>query len=257
MHKVSDVKINNVSGLVSLIGIIGDDDLATEAPGECLVSLRFVDVTLAAMLRFDPNIQAGFTRPGMILPRLAMNPPSAFCASWIQTGTVTSWLEFIAGNMSPAEGDEESAGQEELSEIVQAVSGFIAGAFPRYFADFAEKVLGLPAVLARQYRALADVLDEERAARAGNHGPREAAPEPALVDRLRAASMRADTDEEYDALHAEGGEDEVVPPDDDYSIDYGPGGPDDDSPPDTHPGGALLTDVPPAAPTQDNTTETP
>lgn len=204
MNITSGLKIGDVgkSGTVTVVGVIGDDDVAFSDPALCSLSVRFNNISTCTASRLNPDIQGHFTMPGVIFRTVLENadPPHT---SWVQQGTLTNWLEFIAANVSP-EQEDDTVYADEMVDLVGVVNGFTAGVFPRHYADFAERVLKMPEEITQQYRELADILDGERAARAASQATAPAAEEKQAnptegmtrAEVLRWAATKADSEEE-------------------------------------------------------------
>jgi len=163
-------------------------------PRVCMLALSFDGIPASVASRLDPDAQRGFATfgPGVLIPRPIDDETRL---SWVQAGTVTEWLEFLTQNESTPGG------------LVAAVEGFVAGAFPRRYADFSEVVLGVPAVLADRYREVADILDDAKRARSDapkNAPPPESAPQTKVdptrgmsaADRRRWLASHADFEDE-------------------------------------------------------------
>ena len=204
MNITSGLKIGDVGkgGTVTVVGVIGDDDVASVDPALCCISVRFNNISTCTASRLNPDIQSHFTVPGVIF-RTVLKEAAPPYTSWVQQGTLTSWLEFITANMSP-EDEDDTAYADEMVDLVGVVNGFVAGVFPRHYADFAERVLKMPEEITQQYRELADILDGERAARAPSQQAAPPTPEkPASptdgmtrAEVLRWAATKADSEEE-------------------------------------------------------------
>lgn len=224
------------AGHVTLVTMSGSDLLLETDldPRVCLLVLSFGNVPAAVASRLDPDAQRGFVTfgPGVLIPRPIDDETKL---SWVQAGTITEWLEFLTQNESVAGG------------LVAAVEGFVAGAFPRRYANFAEIVLGVPAVLADRYREVADILDDAKLARSGapKNTPAPEGEPTTKVDPMR--DMSAAERRRWLASHADF-EDELSGAMLDDSPDSGEGDADDDEP-EEHP---ALSSVPDARPTRES-----